>query len=125
MNNLRVKGVIFDVDGTLADSVGFFYEIAREVLELAGAPPASKERVYELMRLGDAAPLEKLFPPGYPDPSASLKRIADERMDGWLRRYHHETEATPGSVELLCDLHAQGLRLGIATSSGRALPFLD
>jgi len=125
MNKLAVRGIIFDVDGTLADSVGFFYEIALEVLELAGAPPVSRERVYELMRLGDAAPLEKLFPPGYPDPSATLKRIVDERMDDWLRRYHHETEAIPGSVELLRDLHAQGLRLGIATSSGRALPFLD
>ena len=86
MNKLRVKGAIFDVDGTLADSVEFFYEIAREVLELAGVPPASKERVYELMRLGDAAPLEKLFPPGYPDPTATLKRIVDSRMNEWMRQ---------------------------------------
>ena len=120
-----MRGVIFDVDGTLADSVGFFYEIALEVLELAGAPPVAKEQVYELMRLGDAAPLEKLFPPDYPEPSATLKRIVDSRMPEWLRRYHHETEAIPGSISLLYDLYARGLRLGIATSSGRALPFLD
>jgi pyrophosphatase PpaX len=125
MNKLAVRGVIFDVDGTLADSVGFFYEIALEVLELAGAPAVAKERVYELMRLGDAAPLEKLFPPDYPNPSAALKRIVDTRMADWMRRYHDETRAIPGSVELLRDLHARGLRLGIATSSGRALPFLD
>ena len=124
MNKLRVKGAIFDVDGTLADSVGFFYEIAREVLELAGVPPASKERVYELMRLGDAAPLEKLLPPGYPDPAATLKRIVDSRMNEWMRRYHHDTAAIPGSIELLHDLHARGLRLGIATSSGRAMSLL-
>lgn len=125
MNKLLVKGVIFDVDGTLANSVGFFYEIALEVLALAGAPPVAKERVYELMRLGDAAPLEKLLPPDYPDPAATLKRIVDSRMDEWMRRYHHETEAIPGSIELLHDLHTRGLILGIATSSGRALPFLD
>jgi phosphoglycolate phosphatase-like HAD superfamily hydrolase len=46
-------------------------------------------------------------------------------MNDWMRRYHHETEAITGSLELLRDLHARGLRLGIATSSGRALPFLD
>jgi HAD superfamily hydrolase (TIGR01509 family) len=46
-------------------------------------------------------------------------------MHEWMRRYHDETEAIPGSVELLHDLHTQGLQLGIATSSGRALPFLD
>ena len=125
MKKLRVKGVIFDVDGTLANSVGFFYEIALEVLALAGVPPVAKERVYELMRHGDAAPLEKLFPLDYPDPSATLKRIVDERMDEWMRRYHHETEAIPGSLAVLHDLHARGLLLGIATSSGRALPFLD
>lgn len=121
----QVKGVIFDVDGTLADSVGFFYEIALEILRLAGAPAVSQEKVYALMRLGDAAPLEKLFPPDFPNPSATLKRIVDERMHEWMRQYHEETEAIPGSVELLHDLRAKGIQLGIATSSGRALPFLD
>jgi HAD superfamily hydrolase (TIGR01509 family) len=125
MNTLHLRGIIFDVDGTLADSVGFFYEIALEVLELAGVPPVPKERVYELMRVGDSAPLEKLFPSDYPHPAVALKQIVDSRMDEWMRRYHHETEAIPGSLELLHDLHANGLRLGIATSSGRALPFLD
>src|SRR3989442_3340380 len=77
------------------------------------------------MRLGDAAPLEKLFPPGYPDPAATLKRIVDSRRNEGMRGYHPDTAAIPGSIELLHDLHARGLRLGIAPSSGRALPFLD
>jgi HAD superfamily hydrolase (TIGR01509 family) len=123
MNLQHIKGIIFDIDGTLANSVEMFYEAALEILHLAGAPPAPKDRVYELMRLG--APLEKLFPPEYPDPAATLKRIVDERMHKWMHRYHHETEAIPGSVELLHSLHTQGVLLGIATSSGRALPFLD
>jgi HAD superfamily hydrolase (TIGR01509 family) len=122
---LRVKGIIFDVDGTLADSIGFFYEVALEILRLAGAPPVSQEQVFALMRLGDAAPLEKLFPADFPNPSETLKRITDERMHDWMHHYHNETKAIPGSIELLHDLHAQGIQLGIATSSGRALPFLD
>lgn len=125
MSKFRVKGVIFDMDGTLADSVGFFYEMALEVLEIAGAPPVPKEHVYELMRLGDAAPLEKLFPIDYPEPAATLKRIVDSRMHEWMHRYHYETQPVPGSLEVLHELHARGLPLGIATSSGRALPFLD
>src|SRR5262245_62126626 len=112
MSTLQVKGIIFDVDGTLANSVSFFYEIALEILAFAGAPPVAKERVYELMRHGDTAPLEKLFPPDYPDPATVLKRIVDDRMHEWMRRYHDETEAIPGSVELLHDLYARRLRLG-------------
>jgi len=122
---LRVKGVIFDVDGTIADSVGMFYEAALEVLQLAGVPAAPKERVYELMRVGDENPLAKLFPPDYPDLATTLKRIVDDRMIEWMRRYHYETEAVPGSIDLLHELATKGVRLGIATSSGRALPFLD
>ena len=125
MSSLQVKGVIFDVDGTIADSVGFFYEIALEVLSIAGAPPVEKELVYALMRVGDNSLLEKLFPPDYPDAVGTMKRIFDDRMGEWMRRYHDETTAIPGSIELLHDLHARGLQLGIATSSGRALPFLD
>jgi len=125
MNTQHIKGVIFDVDGTIADSVGFFYEIALEVLSIAGVPPVEKERVYALMRVGDNSPLEKLFPPDYPDAVRTMKRIFDDRMAEWMRRYHDETIAIPGSIELLHDLHACGFRLGIATSSGRALPFLD
>ena len=125
MNPQQLKGIIFDVDGTIADSVGFFYEIALEVLSIAGVPPVEKELVYSLMRVGDNSPLEKLFPPNYPDAVGTMKRIFDDRMAEWMRRYHDETTAIPGSIELLHDLHARGLQLGIATSSGRALPFLD
>ena len=125
MSRLHATGIIFDVDGTLAQSVEFFYEIALEVLALAGIPPVPRDRVYELMRRGVENPLVQLFPPDYPDPADRLKRITDSRMDEWLRRYHEETQAVPGSLELLHRLHHQGFQLGIATSSGRALPFLD
>lgn len=122
---LQVQGVIFDVDGTLADSVELFYDVALEVMELAKIPPMPRDEVYGLMRAGAESPLEKLFPPAYPDAAATLRRIMDNHMDEWLRRYHEETRAIPGSLGLLHALHGRDFRLGIATSSGRALPFLD
>ena len=124
-HTLAVKGIIFDMDGTLADSVEYFYTISLEVLNIAGVPRPSRDRVFEIMRAGDDNPLTKLFPADYPDPAATIKRIVDARMDAWMDHYHHKTEAIPGSLELLKDLHAKGFLLGIATSSGRALPYLD
>ncbi len=124
-HTLAVKGIIFDMDGTLADSVEYFYTISLEVLNIAGVPRPSRDRVFELMRAGDDNPLTKLFPADHPDPAATIKRIVDDRMDAWMDHYHHKTEAIPGSLELLKDLHAKGFLLGIATSSGRALPYLD
>lgn len=122
---LTVKGVIFDMDGTLADSVEYFYSISLEVLDIAGVPRPSREQVFELMRSGDDSPLAKLFPPDHPDPATTIKHIVDERMDAWMDHYHNKTQALQGSLSLLKDLHAKGLLLGIATSSGRDLPYLD
>ena len=42
---LHARGVIFDMDGTLADSVDHYYRMACEIVEAAGAPPISRERV--------------------------------------------------------------------------------
>jgi pyrophosphatase PpaX len=40
-------------------------------------------------------------------------------------RAGEQIQPLPGCVDLLQQLHARGHRLGIATSSGRALPYLD
>jgi len=120
-----LRGVVFDFDGTLADSLGLFYAMACEVLSLAGAPPVPREEVYALM--GVAAPdlLRRLFPPDFPELDAVLARVWAERRQVWLRRYQEETEPVPGALALLRGLHARGLSLGIATSSGRELRSLD
>jgi HAD superfamily hydrolase (TIGR01509 family) len=117
--------VIFDVDGTLADSLEYYYGMACDFVELAGAPPVSRERVFELMGRGERDLLRKLFPKGFPDLDATLARVVRERLGFWLRRMSEETEPLDGCVDLLHRLHGGGWRLGIATSSGRALPYLD
>jgi len=121
---LRARGVIFDMDGTLADSVDHYYRMACDIVEAANAPPISRERVCELMGSGAPDLLRQLLPPDFPDSEAALSRIVRERLPAWVRA-GERIEPLPGCVDLLHQLHARGHRLGIATSSGRALPYLD
>ena len=121
---LRAQGVIFDMDGTLADSLDHYYGMACDIVEAAHAPPISRERVCELMGSGDPDLLRKLLPSDFTDSEAVLARIVRERFPAWMRA-GKEIEPLPGCVDLLHQLHARGHRLGIATSSGRALPYLD
>ena len=121
---LRARGVIFDMDGTLADSVDHYYRMACDIVEAANAPPISRERVCELMGSGAPDLLRQLLPPDFPDSEAALSRIVRERFPAWVRA-GERIEPLPGCVDLLHQLHARGHRLGIATSSGRALPYLD
>ena len=121
----RVRGIIFDIDGTLADSLGFYYAMACDLVEAVDAPPVSREHVYGLMGSGDPDLLRKLFPPDFPDLELRLQRAAGPRMRDWMRRMAAETQPFAGSLEMLRALHDAGRPLGIATSASSALPFLD
>jgi HAD superfamily hydrolase (TIGR01509 family) len=112
------------MDGTLADSIEHYYWIACDITERAGAPPLPRERVFELMGAGDPDLLRKMLPPDFPDPDATLSRIVRERYPAWMRA-GQEIEPLPGCVDLLHQLDARGQRLGIATSSSHALPYLN
>jgi phosphoglycolate phosphatase len=121
---LRARGVIFDMDGTLADSVDHYYRMACDIVEGVDAPPISRERVCELMGSGAPDLLRQLLPPDFPDSEAALASVVRERFPAWVRA-GEQIQPLPGCVDLLHQLHARGHKLGIATSSGRALPYLD
>ncbi len=121
---MRVTAIIFDMDGTLADSMEQYYGMARDVTELAGAPPVSRERVLALMGSGEPELLRRLLPDDFLDAEAVLQRVVRMRMASWIRSLD-EIDPLPGCVDLLRHLHGEGRQLGIATSSGRALPYLD
>ncbi len=119
------RGVLFDVDGTLADSVGLFYEMSLDVFREAEIPAPPRERVYALMSEGTDNPWPSLFPADYPDVDALVARVFAERRDHWMRRYYEDTQPLAGGVELVEQLAKEGYTLGIVTSSGRELPFLE
>ncbi len=119
------RGVLFDVDGTLADSVRLFYEMSLDVFREAKIEPPTVERVNALMSEGTENPWPDLFPPDYPDVEGLVARVLATRRDVWVRRYYEETQPLAGSVELVEGLAARGHKLGIVTSSESTLPFLE
>lgn len=123
-SGLSVRGLIFDLDGTLADSMDYYYRLACDVAERAGVPPVRRERLWELMGRGDPDLLRKLLPEDFPEAEATLQRIVRECLPVWTRA-SEEIAPLPGCVELLHRLHARDRRLGLATSSGRAAAYLD
>jgi HAD superfamily hydrolase (TIGR01509 family) len=119
-----IRGLVFDVDGTLADSMEHYYRVACDIVERAGAPAVSRRRVLDLMGRGEPDLVKRLLPPDLPGVDATVARIAKERLQHW-RRAAHDLQPVAGVPALLRHLHDQGLVLGIATSANRALPFLD
>lgn len=57
-----IQSVIFDLDGTLIDSVPVYFKLMETILEIIGLPPAPKSVVSEFMTGGGLDVIEKLIP---------------------------------------------------------------
>ena len=52
-NKLKVDAVLFDLDGTLLDSIGIYYKIVDIVFEKLKLPPVPREKFVEAAKDGD------------------------------------------------------------------------
>lgn len=105
-----LKAVIFDMDGTLGDTLPLCVEAYRSaVCELTGRTP-DKEEVISWFGLSDRGVLAALLGMKYDDPALPVDRFvaAYERLHGELA-----PAPFPGAVEMLQAVKAAGLRVGL------------
>lgn len=119
-----LRGVLLDLDGTIADSIEFFYRLACEVTQTARCQPPERSAVLDAIANG-IVPHERFLPADLPDRDAFLARLYREQYPTWLERYGTEVEPLDGAVETVRALGDRGLRLALVTSSSGPLPFLD
>jgi HAD superfamily hydrolase (TIGR01509 family) len=119
-----LRGVLIDLDGTIADSIDFFYGLACEMLQEAKCAPPERYDVLDAIANG-LVPHERFLPADFPDREEFLLRVHRERYPEWIRRYGEEIEPLQGALAAIEALDRSGLRLALVTSSSGPLPFLD
>jgi len=107
--------VLFDLDGTLIDSIELIIDSYLHVVQVHGLPRLSRDEIIE----GIGTPLVSVF-----------GRMTDDRdtIATWIATYrefnlaHHDTRvrAFPGVVEAVRQIHEAGRRLGVVTSKNHA-----
>ena len=115
---MRIRGAIFDVDGTLLDSMFIWDTIGETYLRSIGYQPKENlNETFKNMSLHQAA--------RYYQTEYGVTRSIDEIMDGvnaMLERYYRfEVPLKPGAAELLERLRQNGVKLCIATATDRHL----
>ena len=115
---MRIRGAIFDVDGTLLDSMFIWDTIGEAYLRSIGYQPKENlNETFKNMSLHQAA--------RYYQTEYGVTQSIDEIMDGvnaMLERYYRfEVPLKPGVAELLEWLRQDGVKLCIATATDRHL----
>ncbi|HZJ02037.1 MAG TPA: HAD-IA family hydrolase [Gemmatimonadaceae bacterium] len=115
MTIIRPWAVLFDLDGTLIDTIGLLLECARHTFKGRTPAPTDEEWI-----AGIGTPLRKQF---------AAYTTSDDEVEELTQRYrsfqreHHDrlTTAFPGVLEVLDELEAMGHPMGIVTSKSNEM----
>lgn len=111
----RLRTVLFDLDGTLADSVRLILDSYHHTLQVHGIPPRTDE--YWLRGLG--TPLTAQFAPWAEDDGRMAAMIASYREYN-LSNHDSRVAPYPGVVEAVHVIRESGFRTGLVTSKNHA-----
>lgn len=122
---LSVKVVLFDLDGTLINSVDAYYNVVLTTFRQVGLPPVEKGRVLEVMRFMKD-PWESLVPEERPDRQELLEKCKRIGREIFYQVFSEEVTLIDGSLRVVRELKNAGFIVGIVTSSfGTSVDYLN
>jgi HAD superfamily hydrolase (TIGR01509 family) len=119
-----LEGLIFDLDGTLIDSVGVYYTMMETVFERLHWPSVPRAVMRKAIK-DDGFEWGLVLPQGSGRSEEEL--IAEARVvirDIYPRVFEDTVPVLPGADDVLKKLHARKVKLGLVTSTlGRFIEF--
>lgn len=110
----RYTTVLFDLDGTLIDSIRLILDSFHHTFSTFGRPPRSDAD----WLAGVGTPLRTAFAPWVKD-DAELDAMIDAYRAYNLHHHDAQVRPYPGIVAMVRALAAEGVRLGVVTSKNR------
>lgn len=105
---------VFDLDGTLLDTLDDLMVLTNDVLGEFGLPPHTREEINSYVGNGVAALIYQAVPAGTP------QEVADACLARWKEAYdtypNDLTKPYPGIEAMLADLRRRGCKLGILSN---------
>jgi len=108
---MMITQIIFDLDGTLVDSLETFIKIGNEMAQKYGYQSLNEEKITELLRLPMKKRIESLKIPAYKLPKMGIEAL------NTYNAYAAQAKPFEGVKEMLECLHKKGYGLNIISSN--------
>lgn len=115
---MRYQAIVFDLDGTLLNTLEDLYLATNHALGVYNLPPRTREEVRSYVGNGYRNLVRLAVPEGTPD--ALQEQVLEEFNSYYLPHSEDHTGPYPGIPELLERLKAQGLPLAVISNKGDA-----
>lgn len=112
---MRYDAVLFDLDGTLLDTIEDLVDSMNHALALQGFPPRTVAEGKRFVGDGVEAFARRSLPQDHPDDATLARCITDMRAD-YVRRWAVKTRPYDGIPELLDALVARSVRLAVLSN---------
>lgn len=112
---MTYTAVIFDMDGTLLDTLDDLAASVNRVLAARGFPTHPHDAYRWFIGDGSALLMTRALPPAERSPQ-SIESCLTALLDDYNQNWHHRTRPYDGIVTLLDDLTRQGTALSVVTN---------
>ncbi len=111
---MKYDTIIFDLDGTLLNTLDDLADSVNEVLKNEGYPQRSKDEVREFIGDGIKMLMERSLPQGTTE--AEVLRCLERFRDIYRENMENQTRPYDGIPELLKGLKDKGIRTGVVSN---------